>query len=1093
MTQRLLCGMFFCVSGCLLTGSAQPKSPAAASLPNPIIFVTQIPIPLDTSTITSVFANHLATTKACGRGGGLCILYPDGSTKDLTALAGYGTSGFQGANGIEAREPSMHWSGTKAVFSMVVGSPSSASDSTRFVWQLYEVTNLGEFQTPSVTKVPNQPPAYNNTNPVYGTDDRIIFSSDRPRDGSVHLYPLIDEYRGEPSNTGLWSLDPASGDLKQLDHSPSGDFRPLIDSYGRVIFSRWDHLQRDSRADVDIMSGNTFGSFNYSDESASAAVLQNDRTEYYPEPQSSRTDLLSGTNIIGFEFNHFIPWQMNEDGTDGETMNHVGRHDLQQGFSRSFNDDPNLVNFTPSPTRTNQNSIFRMFQLAEDPASPGRYYGIDAMETGTHGSGQIITLAGSPSLDAQDMFVTYVTDRNTALYLPENGTPNETYTGHYRNPLPLSNGQLIAVHADENRLDRNTGTYASPGSRYAFRMTTMKVRTGSILMADQPLIAGIWKSVSYYSDSGLVSYSGFLWELDPVEVRARAIPPRRIAHVGTPERQVMSEEAVDSAAFTNYLVQHNLAVIVSRNVTNRNTDDHQQPFYLKVHGSATQSPNPTGKVYDVANLQVFEARQLRGYGLVNGNPSPAPGRRVLASPLADTSVHNPSNPGGPPGSVQLGVDGSVAAFIPAHRAMTWMLTDSAGTPVVHERFWVTFQPGEVRTCASCHGSNVEAAVPKQIIPQNEPEAFRTLLRYWKSHLVAAPAPVTLVSPPDLSSGLPTTVTLIWTTSPAADHYRVQVAPDSLFANIVIDDSTLTDSSRHVSSLAPASSYWWRIRARNASGESSWSGPWQFATQPLAADQYSVAGTWNMISIPRAVPNSHVGTLFPDATSRAFTYAGGYSTRDTLASGTGYWLKFPSDQVVTISGSPIAAETIQVRAGWNMIGTITTAVPAAGVVQIPDGIVQSNFFGYSNAYTIASSLEPAKAYWVKAGQDGSLILSSSPAMSSRPARVYPASELPPPPPGENSGPATPHTFALAQNYPNPFNPLTHVEFTIASLQFVTLKVYNTLGQEVATLVDEMKQPGGYAVDWDASNQPSGVYYCRLQAGAWVEVRKFVILK
>src|ERR1051326_839772 len=143
---------------------SQHKALSATALPNPILIAAQVPIPLDTSTITSVFANHLARTKSCGRGGDLCILYPDGALKNLTFLAGYGTSGMQGTNSIAVREPSMHWNGTKAVFSMVVGAPASQSDNTQFYWQLYEITGLGEFETPAITKVPNQPSNYNNTN-----------------------------------------------------------------------------------------------------------------------------------------------------------------------------------------------------------------------------------------------------------------------------------------------------------------------------------------------------------------------------------------------------------------------------------------------------------------------------------------------------------------------------------------------------------------------------------------------------------------------------------------------------------------------------------------------------------------------------------------------------------------------------------------------------------------------------------------------------------------------------------------------------------------------------------------------------------------
>ena len=72
--------------------------------------------------------------------------------------------------------------------------------------------------------------------------------------------------------TGLWSLDPATGDLFLIQHSPSGSFIPSIDSFGRVIFTRWDHLQRDQQADTDVMyRRHGYGTFNYADETPSAA------------------------------------------------------------------------------------------------------------------------------------------------------------------------------------------------------------------------------------------------------------------------------------------------------------------------------------------------------------------------------------------------------------------------------------------------------------------------------------------------------------------------------------------------------------------------------------------------------------------------------------------------------------------------------------------------------------------------------------------------------------------------------------------------------------------------------------------------------
>src|SRR5262249_33827738 len=161
-----------------------------------ILFVSQVRIPADFTTIGSVFGNHGAAVAACGRGGDLYIRYPDGTLKNLTRAAGFGVYGPQHTNGISVRQPCVHWSGKKAVFSMVVGAPRYQYDyKTLNYWQIYEITNFVDPNSiPVITKVPNQPSNYNNVSPIYGTDDRIIFSSDRPRDGQPQLYPQLDEY-----------------------------------------------------------------------------------------------------------------------------------------------------------------------------------------------------------------------------------------------------------------------------------------------------------------------------------------------------------------------------------------------------------------------------------------------------------------------------------------------------------------------------------------------------------------------------------------------------------------------------------------------------------------------------------------------------------------------------------------------------------------------------------------------------------------------------------------------------------------------------------------------------------------------------------
>ncbi len=88
---------------------------------------------------------------------------------------------------------------------------------------------------------------------------------------------------------------------------------------------------------------------------------------------------------------------------------------------------------------------------------------------------------------------------------------------------------------------------------------------------------------------------------------------------------------------------------------------------------------------------------------------------------------------------------------------------------------------------------------------------------------------------------------------------------------------------------------------------------------------------------------------------------------------------------------------------------------------------------------------------------------------------------------------PEDFVLYQNYPNPFNPLTNIGFQIADFGFVSLKVYDILGNEVATLVYEEKQPGDYEVEFSSNGLTSGIYFCKLSVGSSSEVKKMVLMK
>jgi hypothetical protein len=88
---------------------------------------------------------------------------------------------------------------------------------------------------------------------------------------------------------------------------------------------------------------------------------------------------------------------------------------------------------------------------------------------------------------------------------------------------------------------------------------------------------------------------------------------------------------------------------------------------------------------------------------------------------------------------------------------------------------------------------------------------------------------------------------------------------------------------------------------------------------------------------------------------------------------------------------------------------------------------------------------------------------------------------------------PSVFSLSQNYPNPFNPTTIIKYAMSSKQYASLKVYDVLGNEVATLVNEEKETGIYEVEFDATGITSGIYFYKLQAGNFVETKKMLVIK
>lgn len=130
--------------------------------------------------------------------------------------------------------------------------------------------------------------------------------------------------------------------------------------------------------------------------------------------------------------------------------------------------------------------------------------------------------------------------------------------------------------------------------------------------------------------------------------------------------------------------------------------------------------------------------------------------------------------------------------------------------------------------------------------------------------------------------------------------------------------------------------------------------------------------WNILSVPAVYSTMLPGSLYPTGQSSVFTYRGSYQSIDTLRVGEGFWMRFDSDDTLEFRGPYRFIDTIDAVPGWNMIGGVSFPVPVRSIIELPESIVSSPFWGYDSAYYAADTLRPGKGYWVKTRSAGKLI-------------------------------------------------------------------------------------------------------------------------
>jgi hypothetical protein len=252
-------------------------------------------------------------------------------------------------------------------------------------------------------------------------------------------------------------------------------------------------------------------------------------------------------------------------------------------------------------------------------------------------------------------------------------------------------------------------------------------------------------------------------------------------------------------------------------------------------------------------------------------------------------------------------------------------------------------------------------------------------------LLSLPVHVTLISPNAGATFIADRTTLLWHSAQfAVNSYWLKVGTDSLLNTLIVNDSTIADTSAAVDSLVVQQSYWWEVKAKNAKGWGAVSTRRKFSVIEQQSSQTIVTShhaLWNMISNPLFMGNDSVQSLFRTSLfSYAFTYVirTGYAQRSILEPGQGYWLKYPAIATDTLTGIPMTVDSIVVSSGWNMVGSISDPVDTSQIISIPQGIILSQFFDYQLGYVAAQTIEPGKAYWIKVNEPGILILQSGTA-------------------------------------------------------------------------------------------------------------------
>ena len=253
-------------------------------------------------------------------------------------------------------------------------------------------------------------------------------------------------------------------------------------------------------------------------------------------------------------------------------------------------------------------------------------------------------------------------------------------------------------------------------------------------------------------------------------------------------------------------------------------------------------------------------------------------------------------------------------------------------------------------------------------------------------------------------------------------------------------------------------------------------------QGITGDLYTYLTLATDLTNPGSMVTASGGALTVNVTNSPADIT--YKLPSTYTPATTWNSTFAETQTVTLLGNPLTPTVTNHNA--------TYVVDAYGPMTLPGGSISQSL----RIRKIDVRSNGTVATYIFVSPDGALVTivaqDANPATSGT-INVSDVSWVLPIAVSVPIAEGVPEQFALEQNYPNPFNPSTSITYQVSKAGLVTIKVYNLLGQEVTSLVNEEKVPGTYRVTWNAEGIPSGVYFYTMNSSSFAATRQMILLK